>query len=294
MDEKNNLIIFDEFDDMFKSNNFEIPKSLINFILEENKVPTIWITNSIRYLDNAYIRRFDIVVNFKIPPKNKRFEIIKKHTKGEISDKTAKKISKLQVPPALVSRANRVILEFDSDKKDEVFKKVIKANLKAQGIETKIAKKPKQNLFLPKSYDIEFLNTDANLNQILDGLKNVKSAKICLYGRSGTGKSAYAKFIAKKLNKKLILKKGSDILDKYVGESEKNIAQAFREAKKKGAILVFDEVDNFLFDREFAKNSWEISGTNEMLNSMESLMAFLSLLQIYTQILIKLVLEGLI
>ena len=56
----------------------------------------------------------------------------------------------------------------------------------------------------------------------------------------------------------------------WVGGSEKNIAKAFSEAEKRGAILVLDEVDSFLQDRSGANMSWEVSQVNEMLTQMES------------------------
>ena len=109
----------------------------------------------------------------------------------------------------------------------------------------------------------------------LEYLKNAISTKrhgvnILLYGPAGTGKSAYAKYIAKSLNKPLVLKKSSDLINQYIGETEKNIAQAFKEAREKGAVLVFDEVDTFLQDRNNAVRNWEISQVNEMLVQMEN------------------------
>jgi transitional endoplasmic reticulum ATPase len=59
-------------------------------------------------------------------------------------------------------------------------------------------------------------------------------------------------------------------LSKWVGDNEKNIAAAFREAEQDNAILLIDEVDSFLQDRRHAQRSWELSGVNEMLTQMES------------------------
>lgn len=56
----------------------------------------------------------------------------------------------------------------------------------------------------------------------------------------------------------------------WLGGTEKNIAQAFKEASSKKAVLVFDEVDSFLQDRSAAARSWEITQVNEMLVQMES------------------------
>ena len=133
---------------------------------------------------------------------------------------------------------------------------------------------------MPNSYDLSILNCGADLEELANGIEKSKSARICLYGPAGTGKSAFGKYIAKKLNKKLIIKKGSDLLSMFVGGTEENIAQAFREAKNQKAVLVFDEVDSFLADRTTAKVNWEITQVNEMLTQMEEFEGILSLPQI--------------
>ena len=98
---------------------------------------------------------------------------------------------------------------------------------------------------MPQNYDVSLINASVNLKELAKGIKERKNARLCLYGPAGTGKSEYAKFIAKSLNSKLIIKKASDLIDCYVGNTEKNIANAFKEAKDKNAVLVFDEIDSF-------------------------------------------------
>ena len=68
----------------------------------------------------------------------------------------------------------------------------------------------------------------------------------------------------------LLVRRASDLLSMYVGEAEKNIARAFREAEDDGALLLIDEVDSFLQDRRGAQRSWEVTQVNEMLTQMES------------------------
>jgi SpoVK/Ycf46/Vps4 family AAA+-type ATPase len=58
-------------------------------------------------------------------------------------------------------------------------------------------------------------------------------------------------------------------MSKWVGETEKNIANAFREAMEEEAVLIFDEVDGFLAERGQAKVNWEVTQVNEMLVQME-------------------------
>ncbi len=72
------------------------------------------------------------------------------------------------------------------------------------------------------------------------------------------------------MNKPLIIKRASDLLAPFVGQTEQNIAEAFQQAQEKKAVLMIDEVDSFLSDRRAAQRSWEVSMINEMLTQMES------------------------
>ena len=65
---------------------------------------------------------------------------------------------------------------------------------------------------------------------------------VLLVGRPGTGKTELAKITAELCKRELIMI-DTDILDKYVGESEKNIEELFQKAIKTHAILFLDEVD---------------------------------------------------
>ena len=43
----------------------------------------------------------------------------------------------------------------------------------------------------------------------------------------------------------------------------------FKQAHQEGALLLLDEADSFLRERQSAKNSWEVTAVNEMLTQME-------------------------
>lgn len=68
----------------------------------------------------------------------------------------------------------------------------------------------------------------------------------------------------------VLLKRGSDLLGPYVGETEQKIAAAFAQATEQNALLVIDEVDSFLFGRDTVERSWERTMVNEMLTQMEA------------------------
>lgn len=262
------LLMYDEAEDILYGDEMHLQKgkAWINRSLESNKIPTFWITNKIGKVDEAIIRRFDYVLHLPIPSKEKRKSVLKKYCEDFVSEDVLEELSENEyVSPALIQRASRVSR---LSKNQELFSQYLSNSLKAMGYEKK-SKKEQSKSVLPKSYDVSFINTDMDVGAIIEGLAKNPNARICLYGVAGSGKSAYGRYLAQSLNLPYILKKGSDLLDRFVGGTEQNIAQAFREAKEKNAVLIFDEVDSFLQDRVGAMRSWEVTQVNEMLVQME-------------------------
>jgi SpoVK/Ycf46/Vps4 family AAA+-type ATPase len=88
-------------------------------------------------------------------------------------------------------------------------------------------------------------------------------------GPPGTGKSAFARHLAESVGLPVLLKRGSDLLSPWVGQSERRIADAFEEARRTHAVLIIDEAEGFLWSRDGAGRSWEVSMVNELLVAME-------------------------
>jgi len=120
-------------------------------------------------------------------------------------------------------------------------------------------------------YDFNMVNCNVDLKELTKKLKKSKITKygILLYGVSGSGKSQFAKYLAQELGMGFIKERASDIFGKFVGESEGNIKKAFKKAKDTKSVLVFDEADSFLFDRNMARQAHEVSHTNELFVNME-------------------------
>lgn len=114
--------------------------------------------------------------------------------------------------------------------------------------------KNRDNIF--KTYDLE---------SVLDS----KSMCFLFHGPSGTGKTQAAKFLAKELDKPLLIVDHAKLLDKYVGETEKRIAEVFKYAEDNDCILLFDEADSLIGSRSDAEHSWEIGRINTLLQHME-------------------------
>jgi SpoVK/Ycf46/Vps4 family AAA+-type ATPase len=103
----------------------------------------------------------------------------------------------------------------------------------------------------------------------VQALKARGHGTLCFSGAPGTGTTALAEHIARSLGKPLLVKQASDLMSKFVGETEQNMAGMFREAESEKAVLLLDEADSFLQDRRGAQRNYEVTEVNEMLQGME-------------------------
>ncbi|MBT3368238.1 MAG: ATP-binding protein, partial [Nitrospina sp.] len=134
---------------------------------------------------------------------------------------------------------------------------------------------------LDRGYSLEGLNIKGDIDAVISQLEKfdaylrnsrqdeMVNMNLLFYGPPGAGKSELARYIGERLDREIICKRVSDIQSMYVGESEKNIRDAFEEAEREEAILIMDEAESLLFNRDRAQHSWEIGLTNEFLTSME-------------------------
>lgn len=83
-------------------------------------------------------------------------------------------------------------------------------------------------------------------------------------GESGTGKTLSAEVVAAELGLDLYVVQLSSVVDKYVGETEKNLERIFTEADRTDAVLLFDEADAV-----FGKRS-EVKDAHDRYANMES------------------------
>lgn len=277
----NALLIFDEIEDItsvdeddwaFDKGNRSGQKGFLNRLLQENTVPTIWITNNLRPLDPAHLRRFDYCLQMDMPPQRVRSAMLADCVQGlDVSPEwCASTATHSALSPALMTRATKVasaMLEAGADASIEVLlNDVIDSALKVQSGDRPLTR-VQVNTF---KYQLDALNTDCSLDDVMTGLASCGQGRLCLYGPSGTGKSAYAQHVAKVLGKPVLVKRASDILGSFLGETESNMAAMFREATTDDAVLILDEADSFLREREGARRGWEITIVNEMLTQMEA------------------------
>lgn len=281
------LLIFDEIEDVFPSDYFGLAalfgnrrsrkgasqsKAWINDILESSTVPSVWITNDVEAIDEAYLRRFAYHVEFRQPPRQVRFRIAERCLSGLPANKPLLNClaDDETLSPAQLTQAAKFIevcaLE-DSASIENAFIKVLKASQTAAGRSLKDISPTLGR----RACEFKYLNLDCEfpIEKIEKSLMARQRGTLCFYGIPGTGKSSLAKHLADAVSQPLLVKRASDLLGKYVGESEKAIASMFKEAEQTGAVLLLDEADSFLRNREGARMSWEVTLVNELIQQME-------------------------
>lgn len=271
------LMIFDEAEDLFPSPVYAwffqskdaLHKGWINRMLETNPVPTIWIANQVDHLDPAFLRRFDLVVEVPPPPRDVRHRMLDSILAPDaISTRWRAELVELEdLAPDEIERVARMgthLQKRDGVEREKALRQVFAQARKVTGRNASPAHQP-----LPGHYRPEFINADVDLDAVAEKLVIARSGRLCLYGPPGSGKSAYAQHLSERIGAPLLVRRASDLIDKYIGETEKNLANAFQRAEAEGAVLLIDEADSFLQDRQRAQRSWEISQVNELLTQME-------------------------
>jgi hypothetical protein len=120
-------------------------------------------------------------------------------------------------------------------------------------------------------YDLSLLNLTSRFTpeQIVSSLRKKRKGSLLFHGIPGAGKTQFAEYLAVELDMPILMKRASDILSKWLGESEQHIAEMFQEAEEEGAILFLDECDSFLRDRALARAEWSVTQVNELLQQLE-------------------------
>ena len=80
---------------------------------------------------------------------------------------------------------------------------------------------------------------------------DMEAAKgVLMYGPPGTGKTLLAKAVANEAQSNFISIKGPELLNKYVGESEKGVREVFEKARSNApTVIFFDEIDSIATER---------------------------------------------
>ena len=246
-------------------------KAWVNQILESNPVPTIWVTNRIEQIDPAFRRRFAYHLELKSPPPGAREGLVRKTLEGvTVSEDFVGKLTERKgLTPAQIRTAVRFagLASVEGESVEGLIERQLRNSDQALGNRPH---GPGERRIVT-TYDLDMLNVESRfeIGRIVEALKARGHGTLCFYGAPGTGKTALAEHIARTLDKPLLVKQASDLMSKFVGETEQNMAAMFREAENEQAVLLLDEADSFLQDRRGAQRTYEVTEVNEMLQGME-------------------------
>lgn len=141
--------------------------------------------------------------------------------------------------------------------------KVVKENENATAEEEKVAASDWQLQVRPDTKLDDVAGLDEVKQALRDDVIDVMSHRdiyerfkveggggVLMYGPSGNGKTFIAKAVAGELDAAFFAVDASQIKNKYVGETEKNMRRLFEEARKhERAVIFFDEIDALLQKR---------------------------------------------
>lgn len=276
------VLVVDEADDLIENNESmffrsnDTGKAAINLFLDGcQDVRIIWITNKNRICEST-ARRFNYVMNFKELTQSQRLQIWKntaeKHEQNWVLDlpELPKLVQKYPLDAGSISDCLK--------RAEEIGEKNVSflTHYLDQKLEFLKGEKSQADNTL-SNYSVDALNLSVSPEMIIQHLKKFKSRKdldhaynLLLHGVSGSGKTEFVKFLGNNLDCKVIVKSVSDLVSKYVGETEARIAESFREAKAAGAILFYDEADSFFQNRENAHRQYERDQVNELLIQMNN------------------------
>ena len=252
--------------------------SLMDGLQSRGKVVVIGATNRPNAIDPALRRpgRFDREIEIGVPDRDGRLEVLEIHTRGMplAEDVDLKKLADVThgfVGADLESLAKEAAIR--------ALRRILpEINLEAQSIPGDILNKiiVKMADFQDALKEIEPSAMREVLVEIPDvtwdqvgGLEDVKEELreavewplkypdlfaqlnatppkgLLLYGPPGTGKTLLAKAVAHESESNFISVKGPELLNKFVGESEKAVREVFRKARQASpCIIFFDEVDS--------------------------------------------------
>ncbi len=257
--------------------------SLMDGLEERGQVTVIGATNRVDALDPALRRggRFDREIEIGVPDKDGRREILQVHTRGmPLSDDidieqyaesthgfVGADLASLTKEAAMNAlRRIRPELDLESDEIDadvleslriterdmkEALKGISPSALREVFVEVPdITWNSVGGLEDTKERLRETIQWPLEYPEVFEAMDMQAAKGVLLYGPPGTGKTLLAKAVANEAQSNFISIKGPELLNKYVGESEKGVREVFEKARSNApTVIFFDEIDSIAGER---------------------------------------------
>lgn len=291
---QNALLFFDECEVLFESRRRgNALMTLLLTELERFEGVAVLATNMPNVLDEALDRRILVKVRFDEPDRQARAEIWRKHLppqaplaadvdlaaladRFEMTGGYIKNAVLMAVAAAVhtVEGQPRVITM-------AMLEQAAKDQLRRTGDDRHDLVQPKVRL----TDVILAANLLASVEELIDAARHRRSVlerwgigshlsagkgvAALLSGPPGTGKTLCAEAIAAELNRPLLLAQLPALLSRWVGGTEQNLGRLFADARAEGAVLLLDEADALLTDRDSLEHKHDVSVVNVLLTLIE-------------------------
>ena len=276
--------------DMF-SRHRNIDKGWLNTFMEKPGQRVVWITNHVHHLEGAVRRRFHFSIHFEPLGRRERGAmwrqilerrgVLKRVDEAVLAD-----LARTYDVPASVMEMSVTQAAALAGRKRSAFVPALRRAVEAYETLQRNGARPRKKISVAPHYDPKGVSLEGSVDALEGKLTrvdrmlrnggelNAGAGTMLCYGPPGTGKTALARYLADRLDRECKVVRASDLLGPYVGMTEANIAEAFKDAERDDAVLVIDEADSFLFPREMASHSWETTQVNEFLTALEECRGF--------------------
>lgn len=278
------IVFFDDCESLFGKRNSKLAFLLSE--LERFEGITILATNAPQALDDVMDRRIMLRLDFELPSAEERLHIWELHLPPEApiaEDVDLPLLASLfafaggTIKNAVLVALNRAI---DRDPRDPIIdmallrssaESQLKFNLESLAHKSRV-NLTLQDLVLPRAEreKVEEILSACRSRELVQNRwgfsrRLVTGRGLCLLfdGPPGTGKTLCAEIIGNVLDRAIYRIDVANVISKWVGETEKNIAQIFARAKSTNAILLFDEADSL-----FAKRT-DVTSANDRFANQE-------------------------
>jgi transitional endoplasmic reticulum ATPase len=257
--------------------------SLMDGLEERGEVVVIGATNRVDAIDPALRRggRFDREIEIGVPDQNGRKEILQVHTRNmplaegidldefaenthgfvgadiESLTKEAAMNALRRIRPQIDLEEEEIdaeileSLEVSEDDFKEAMKGIEPSALREVFVEVPdVTWTDVGGLEDTKERLRETIQWPLDYPEVFEAMDMDAAKGVLMYGPPGTGKTLLAKAVANESESNFISVKGPELLDKYVGESEKGVREIFSKARENAPTVVFfDEIDAIATER---------------------------------------------